>query len=297
MTNSPKIVISASRRSDIPAFYMNWFMAGLRQGFFEVINPYNRKISIIPVIQDKVHSIVFWSKNFGPFLKGRYGEKLLEKGYNLFFNFTINSENDLLEPEVPALEKRCEQLIHMCDKFGAQSIQWRFDPICFYTKGGPHVKNNLEDFQKISEKASSCGISRCITSFMDDYRKIRNRVKHIAGFSFIDPELSTKGDILLKMEKTLKHMDIKLFTCCEQEVIDSLPEASSVSAASCIPNDLLMELYGGNLLLKKDPGQRTRKGCGCMVSKDIGSYSVHPCYHNCLFCYANPAITEHRGSE
>ncbi|MBW1842194.1 MAG: DUF1848 family protein, partial [Deltaproteobacteria bacterium] len=96
-----KRVISASRRTDIPAFYMSWFMQRIQEGFFEVKNPYNHKITVVPAAPEEVHTIVFWSKNFGPFIQGKYGQTLAAMGYNLFFNFTINSDDSLLEPQVP----------------------------------------------------------------------------------------------------------------------------------------------------------------------------------------------------
>jgi hypothetical protein len=103
---SAKIVLSASRRTDVPAFYMDWFMRSIEQGFFEVTNPYNRRKSIVAATPDKVHTIVFWSKNFARFLDHHYGDFLQRQGYHLFFNFTINSENPLLEPHVPPLQQR-----------------------------------------------------------------------------------------------------------------------------------------------------------------------------------------------
>jgi hypothetical protein len=85
-----KIVISASRRTDIPAFYMPWFMEQISKGVFEVVNPFNQHVSVVPAMADRVHTIVFWSKNFGPFIDHGYDQQLLELGYHLFFNFTIN---------------------------------------------------------------------------------------------------------------------------------------------------------------------------------------------------------------
>ncbi len=87
MKSSQQIVISASRRTDIPAFYMSWFMQQIQKRSFEVINPYNRKKAVVPAIPDKVHTIVFWSKNFGPFIEGGHGQTLAAMGYNLFFQF------------------------------------------------------------------------------------------------------------------------------------------------------------------------------------------------------------------
>jgi hypothetical protein len=288
MKRSDQIVISASRRTDIPAFYMDWFMKQIEKGVFEVTNPYNRRKFIVPATPDKIHTIVFWSKNFAPFIKGGFGETLLEMGYNLFFNFTINSNSPLLEPLLPSLKQRLVQLRDLNRNYDSKTINWRFDPICFFRYEEKGKKDNLHDFARIGEWASQCGVTRCITSFMDHYAKIKKRIKSIPGFSFIDPTLSEKTEILLKMEKILSEKKIDLYTCCEKEVLNALPSDSSIMKSSCIPNDLLVNIFGGDLSFKKDTGQRSSKGCGCMISVDIGSYHLHPCYHNCLFCYANP---------
>ncbi len=288
MTSENKIVISASRRTDIPAFYMPWFMSRIEKQFFEVINPFNRKTSIVPATRDHVHSIVFWSKNFRPFIDEKFGEQLQQKGFNLFFNFTINSDAPLLEPHVPSLTDRLAQLEDLCRHFTPEAINWRFDPICYYKAGNDTTRNNLQDFAQIADKAAGLGISRCITSFMDDYPKIKKRVASIADFVFMDPPLDKKKKLIVDMEKALAGQKIRLYTCCEKELLNALPDESTVSQSSCIPNDLLVQLYGGNLSLKLDTGQRLSAGCGCRVSVDIGSYQHHPCYHNCLFCYANP---------
>ena len=288
MKSSPKIVLSASRRTDIPAFYMSWFMSQIRKGFFEVVNPFNQRVSTVPATPEDVHTIVFWSKNFGPFIGGNFGQALLEQGYNLFFNFTINSESRLLEPNVPPLRERLDQLRYLSDHFGARSIRWRFDPICFYRTGPGDVLNNLHDLSTIADAAGAAGIERCITSFMDHYSKIRRRLVSRPGMVFIDPPLAAKVDILNDLERRLSGQSIQLSTCCEKEALSALPPDSSITASSCIPNDLLLELFGGKISLRKDGGQRVKAGCGCKVSADIGSYRQHPCFHNCLFCYANP---------
>lgn len=288
MKHSNQIVISASRRTDIPAFYMDWFMEQIKKGVFEVSNPYNRRKVIVPATPDKIHTIVFWSKNFSPFIKGGFGEKLLRMGFNLFFNFTINSDIPLLEPRVPSLKQRLVQLRDLSRNYDPRSINWRFDPICFFEFKQNAIKDNLHDFSRIATWASQCGVTRCITSFMDHYAKLKKRRKSIPGFSFIDPILSEKVKILLKMEKELTEKNVDLYTCCEKEVLNELPSGSNIKKSSCIPNDLFVKIFGGDLSFKRDTGQRSSKGCGCMISVDIGSYRLHPCYNNCLFCYANP---------
>ena len=288
MITPTKTVISASRRTDIPAFYMPWFMEQIDKGSFEVVNPFNQRVSVVPATPQHVHTIVFWSKNFGPFIKEGYGERLRQRGYNLFFNFTLNSDNTILEPNVPPLNERLDQLHSLSDQFGSRSIRWRFDPICHYETGPGAVHDNLTDFNKIGKRAAAAGIEQCITSFMDHYPKIRKRLISRPGLRFIDPPLTDKVDILIELQARLSALNIQLTACCEKEVIADLPADCPVTPSSCIPNDLFLELHGGNISLRRDSGQRVKAGCGCKVSVDIGSYRHQPCYHNCLFCYANP---------
>ena len=268
---------------------MGWFMEQIKQGYFESINPYNRKVTKVPADPGYVHTIVFWSKNFGTFLAGGFGKKLSETGFNLFFNFTVNSNCPILEPRVPPLNERLVQMKNLCNQFGAKSVNWRFDPVCFFRTGIKETENNLHDFSRIAAEASRCGIRRCITSFMDDYPKIRKRTGAMPEFSFVDPPLKQKKNILRLMEEALAEKGVCLYACCEKQVLAALPKESRIKRSSCIPSDLLVDLFGGHLSLRADPGQRVKDGCGCRISIDIGSYHLHPCYHNCLFCYANPS--------
>ncbi len=269
---------------------MPWFMERLRAGWFEVVNPFNNRSRMVPAGPDQVHSIVFWSKNFGPFIDGGYGMRLKEMGYHLFFNFTVNSAVPVLEPAVPPLQQRLEQLAVLSRHFNPRAINWRFDPLSFFSRGDGSVHNNLDDFSTIAARASDAGIQRCITSFMDHYPKIARRIKSMAGFEFLDPPVEEKVEILYRMQATLSSYGIELQTCCEKEVLKALPDDFPIGASSCVPNDLLAEMYGEGLSLKKDTGQRVKAGCGCRVSTDIGSYAGHPCYHRCLYCYASPVV-------
>ncbi|HMA67476.1 MAG TPA: DUF1848 family protein [Desulfosalsimonadaceae bacterium] len=292
MTAGPAapIIISASRRTDIPAFYMDWFMDSIAKGSFAVKNPYNRRLFHVAATPADVHTIVFWSKNFRPFLDKGCGEILLRRGYHLFFNFTINSRSSWLEPGIPPLESRLQTLAGLCRRFGPQCINWRFDPVCVFRPPGQGIQDNLADFPAIAESAASMGIRRCITSFMDHYAKIEKRTARLPGFSFHDPPLEEKVRIIRWMEEVLAPLGIDLFTCCESRVLAALGPDTGVRASACISGRLLRELFGGNVSLRRDCGQRVKQGCGCTVSKDIGSYTDQPCQHNCLFCYANPCL-------
>lgn len=298
MLSTPHIVLSASRRTDIPAFFMPWFMDGISRGGFEVMNPYNRRVGRIAATSPPVHTIVFWSKNFRPFLEGNCGRLLQDMGYHLYFQFTINSKNRLLEPNLPGLDQRLEQLQRLCDQFGPRAVNWRFDPICFYRSNGKGLRSNLEDADRIAAAAAAAGIRRCTTSFMDPYAKITRRTARMPGFVFVDLSRAGKIRTLLELEHRLAAHRIRLFTCCESELLRALPPHTSIQPAACIPSELFMELYGGSLSVKRDTGQRVKAGCLCRASVDIGSYDQHRCKHGCLYCYARPAEQkpEARGS-
>lgn len=285
---SLKTILSASRRTDIPAFYMDWFMAGIQKGVFEVINPYNQYRRQVPARPDEVHSIVFWSKDFGPFLRGDFGRKLLQEGYRLFFNFTINAPSPELEPHVPPLEDRLHQAVELAQRFHPDAIVWRYDPICFFRQDTRLVtQNRIETMDVIADALAAVGIRRCVTSFVDLYGKVKRRMAS-HGVNLVDPPIAVKCETLMQMADHLRLRGIALGACCEKIVLEALPREAGIGAGHCIPGDLLAQLYGNDFALKKDPGQRRKAGCTCNIAADIGSYRQQPCYHNCLFCYANP---------
>jgi Domain of unknown function (DUF1848) len=283
-----KTILSASRRTDIPAFYMDWFMGGIEKGSFEVINPYNQYRRHVPAHPHEVHSIVFWSKDFGPFLRGNFDRKLQQQGYRLFFNFTINAPAPMLEPHVPALSERIRQITELAQRHTPEAIIWRFDPICFFRHNdSTELHHSVGSLESIADALAAIGIRRCVTSFVDLYRKVQCRLP-ATGLKLVEPPAEVKRDTLLAMAATLRQKQISLGTCCEQAVLDTLPPDAGITPGDCIPGPLLARLFGDGFALKKDPGQRRTRGCTCNIAADIGSYRQQPCYHNCLFCYANP---------
>jgi hypothetical protein len=290
MKHTIQHILSVSRRTDIPAFYMPWFMEQVTRGQIEVVSPYNRRVRQVAVSPQRVHAMVFWSKDFGPFLAERCGERLIEMGYHLWFNFTVNSRSPLLEPGVPDLNQRLEQLRQLCLRFGSTAVQWRFDPICHFITPAGVTATNLNDFPTIAAVAGECGIGTCTTSFMDHYRKIERRNRET--LTFFEPSAAEKISILLHMEQTLSSLGIHLALCCENEVLGRLPEGSTIKSGACISGRRIKAVHGGRVSLRQDAGQRKASGCGCTVSVDVGSYNLHPCRHNCRFCYANPACDQ-----
>lgn len=281
------IILSASRRTDIPAFYMNWFMERIEKGCFELVNPYNGRMTSVACKPEDIHSIVFWSKHFGPFIEGEYDTRLMDVGYRMFFQFTVNPEHPVLEPRVPPLQARIDQMAYLIRRFGAASVVWRFDPICIGTEPNGGFFRTSDAFGIMAERMAAVGVRTCAFSFLDGYAKVIRR-SAAKGVSWIDPEPAHKIAIASEMAHLAAQLGIRLQACCEMDLLKSLPKDVPITQASCIPAPLLVELYGGDPPLLPDKGQRRNKGCGCYLSRDIGSYKDHPCYHDCLFCYANP---------
>ncbi len=272
-----KNVISASRRTDIPAFYLDWFIDKLHQGNIEVKNPfYPFQRSKISLEKSYVHSIVLWSKDFGNFLK-----KSSEfKDYNLFFIFTIN-DCKRWEPNVIGLDGRLEQLTQLVEIYGPQFIEYRFDPIVFWREDGV-LLNNLESFRTIIQHVSDLRIRNCFFSFANWYKKVLNRAKKF-NLKPYDPTLKEKIEILEPMAEYCKNFKIKMFSCCNPE----LSQINNVHLAHCIDGNLLEKLFREKCSVAKTP---TRENCGCTKSKDIGNYNEQVCKHACIYCYAHPMV-------
>jgi DNA repair photolyase len=213
-------------------------------------------------------------------------------GYNLFFLFTINSVSERLEPNLPPLENRIKQMEALVNRFGSASVWWRFDPICFFQKGDHAVHDNLEDFPWIAEKIAGLGIDRCITSFMDIYRKVTTGPERSRGFHLSIRRLKKRSRHCVKWRYFIKPMNLSLYTCCENEVLAALPQDCDIKPGGCISNRYLAERFGGKPSFRMIPGSEGVPGCECMASRDIGGYDDQPCFHNCLYCYARPEKPE-----
>ena len=288
--NGPSGILSASRRTDIPGWYTPWFLDRIEKGFFVVTNPFNRQSRTVHAGRQDIHTIVFWSKNYGPFLDLNAHEVLASKSFHLFFNFTINTPLKDLEPGLPKLCERLDQVRRIAVDTSPEQVAWRFDPICFYEKGG-RAYDNLGAFEYIAGQLSHMGVKRCVTSFYDPYKKVAARIKRMTGpgepmLKFIDPGMARKIKIIRNMSHCLDKLGMELFLCCEKELMEKGGLHEYAAPNACINGHLYKTLFGGNPETRGDYGQRRKQGCQCTKSFDIGSYDDHPCFHNCLFCYA-----------
>lgn len=290
----PGQILSASRRTDIPGYYMPWFMKCINREEFTVINPFNQKSRVVTATPDTVHTIVFWSKNFGPFLALNAHRILAEKGFNLFFNFTVNAENPVLEPGIPDLAARLKQAADLSKDLTPLQIAWRFDPICFYDINNRPC-TNLEGFKTIARTLSDLGVTRCVTSFYDPYGKVDRRIRRLTrrggpSIRFTQPQPEKKQAVIRKMARFLASMSMDLCLCCEKSVMQAVADIPNIHPSACIDGRRYRDLFGGTPDTAGDYGQRRKQGCNCTRSIDVGSYQAHPCPHNCLFCYASPQI-------
>ncbi len=279
-------IISCSRRTDIPAFLMNWLIKAVEIGYVDVINPFNRnQISRISLNPDDVKCWVWWSKNFGEWIKAYENNIDLFNSFNGHsFQFTINSPSELEKYINVSLDERFKQLEWLVKEFGLSAINYRYDPIIFYKKKSSNIiLNNLGKFKHIIEKVFNIGIREMIFSFATIYSKVKNRM-NARGYIPIDPSFKKKKEILSELKQICNNMDIQMKACCQPNLL----EIEGIEQAHCIDAYKIEQLIDEKIPKKKDTGQR--KDCGCFKSKDIGGYSgIFRCKHNCDYCYASPA--------
>ena len=266
-------IISASRRTDMPACHFDTLRRFIEQGRADVPNPYSGAVHPVDLRPESVHTLVLWSKDFANVLAAPG----LFEPYHLYFLFTIN-DLPRLEPHVPPLESRLNQIRELAMRFGPERIGWRFDPVVF-TSDGP--LSTPESFRRIGEVIAGAGIKRVIFSFLDMYGKVRERNERF-NLDLIDPSVDVKRDYAAGLAVIAAELGLRLESCC-----DDL-DVPGISHSSCIDGVLLAQLAGEPVTLSRDTGQRV--ACRCTKSRDIGSYREMPCGHGCLYCYANPVI-------
>ena len=267
------MIISASRRTDIPAFYSKWFMNRIKDGYVLVQNPYNtkqiRKVFLTPF---QVDAIVFWTRNAKPLIP--YLDDLDKLGYNYYFQYTITGYKRELERFTPSPQKAIETFIELSDKIGKEKVIWRYDPIILsdYSNYNEHLRL----FEKISNMLEN-KTDKVVISFADHYKKITNNLRNI-GYKDI---LENKKELYLfceELSNIAKNKNIQIETCTEEIDISIF----GINPTKCIDDKLIDKLFNKNLSAVKDKNQRQE--CGCVQSIDIGMYNT--CSHGCVYCYA-----------
>lgn len=265
------MILSVSRRTDIPHYYADWFFGRLRAGFACVRNPVNpRAVSRVSLSPELVDGIVFWTKNPAPML-----DRLdLLRDYAYYFQFTLNSYGPEVECRLPDREKvLIPAFLRLSSLIGPQRVIWRYDPIFLsrtYT-----AEYHLAHFEALAARLAPYTNS-CIISFLDHYRSIEKRLAPL-GLTPFPPAL--QGELAARLAAIARRYGLSIASCAEAPELQQY----GVAPASCIDPALLGRLLGCPLAVGQDKNQRPH--CGCAESVDIGAYQT--CPGGCRYCYAN----------
>lgn len=264
-------IISVSRRTDIPAFYMEWFLNRLEEGYLLYPLPYSNKLKHLSLDPQEIDCIIFWSKNYSSLIP--HLSTLDENGYHYYFHFTINNYPDVIEEHVLPVADAIDQVKLLAEHTSTDHVLWRYDPII--TTKDFTATYHLYTFEKIASQLQGY-IKRCYIEFLDVYKKVETNFDK-RGIKYLPITQDQKRTLAIKMASIAEKYDIKLYSCCDYSIL-----TDTVHKARCVDPDLIRKITKRELVLKSGP---TRKECGCAKSIDIGEYGS--CLHGCLYCYAN----------
>lgn len=266
------MIISASRRTDIPARYSEWFFRRLSEGFVLVRNPMNHgQVSRVLLDSPHVDGFVFWTKNPVPMM----GDLHLLEEWPYYFQFTLNSYGSDVEPGVP---KKSSVLIpafrELSRRIGPDRVVWRYNPVML--TGKYDAAWHLRYFRGIASRLSG-STNECAVSFIDMYTKTR---RNTSNLGVRKESLAERIDLLGAFNEIAREYGIEVRACVEPEAA----EATGVRPARCIDADRIGRVTGSVLKAPEDRNQG-RAGCTCHMCIDIGAYDT--CPNRCAYCYAN----------
>lgn len=275
------MIISASRRTDIPAFYSEWFMKRVKAGFFVKVNPFNwKQKKVVSLSPEDVDCIVFWTKNPKPLMS--HLDTLDQFSYNYYFQFTLNDYPKELEPALSPVTSRIKIFQELSKRIGKEKIIWRYDPIII--SNITTVDDHIQGFERLAEQLSPY-TKRVVISFVDMYGKTKHKLRKLEnqhGLKFIDLKEPDQKEKLLFLAKRLgrmaKERNLEITTCAEKIDLGHV----GIGHGACIDKALIMKLFHKELDQKKDKYQRTE--CLCIESEEMGMYDT--CKFHCTYCYA-----------
>lgn len=282
VTAQAPLIISASRATDIPAFYADWFFRRLEKGHVRWRNPFSGQDSYVSF--GNTRFIVFWSKNPAPLLP--YLPILKERGIGCYIQYTLNDyEAEGLEPNVPPLSQRIETFRRAVEALGRGAVVWRFDPLILTDK--INIDTLLEKIAHIGNALTGY-TEKLVFSFADieSYKKVSRNLRQ-SGINYREWDEESMRESAARLSTLNRNnWNLELATCAERIDLSEY----GIGHNRCIDPELISSLAPDDEILqnflynaKTDTGQR--KACGCILSKDIGAYNT--CPHGCLYCYAN----------
>ncbi len=272
-------IISARRRTDIPAYYSTWFMNRIKAGYCTAINPFNATPYRISLRPDDVDVIVFWTRNPAPLFE--HLPRLDELGYRYYFQYTVMANPRSIDPKSPSSRVAVETFRALAEIVGRQRVIWRYDPIVLSAETPPSF--HVETHARLAE-ALHGATGRCVVSLVDVYRKANKRLKELArkGIAIEEtPQDALAGDtaqMLHALAETAGRHGMEIVSCAED--LDLTP--FGIAKGKCVDDGYIKSTFDLDVSHKKDPGQR--EACGCVVSRDIGMYDS--CLYGCQYCYA-----------
>lgn len=266
------MILSASRRTDIPCYYSDWFMNRIKAGYALTRNPMNHaQLSRISLTPDVVDCIVFWTKDANNMMP--HFDALDRMGYKYYFQFTLTPYNRTIERNLRDKSQIEDTFIDLSRRIGKHRVLWRYDPIIL--NDTLDIAYHKAQFERMCRKLVDYTETVTI-SFVDLYSKLKTKlIREIAADEMI--ELSEY------IGATAKAYSLRAFACCEKADLTQY----GIERASCIDKATLEKVCGCGLNILPDKNQRP--GCGCMESVDIGAYNT--CLNGCVYCYANDNIS------
>jgi len=271
-----KKIISVSRRTDIPAFYGDWFMNRLKEGFAGWRNPFGGQKYIVSLKPEDVSCFVFWSKNYEPFI-GKL-KAVEDMSYKFYFNYTITALPEIFECNLAEKTVVIDALKKLSGMYSPKHISWRYDPIVIssITDYDFHIRN----FENLASEFEG-HTERCYISYAIQYGKVErnfDKFQKEHNIKISDPDTIFRKKLADELADIANQHGIEMFTCCGDYLIDL-----KIKKAHCVDGNVIKELfYKEGFKFEEKP---TRKECGCVESTDIGTYDT--CPQGCIYCYAN----------
>jgi hypothetical protein len=263
------MILNTGSRTDIPAYYSEWFYNRIKEGYVLVRNPYNPvQVTRYRLDRSLCDVLVFCSKNPAPMLP-RLDEI---SGFGQFWFVTITPYGREIEPYVPPKEEVIETFRKLSAHVGADAIGWRYDPV-FISEDYP-VEFHMEMFEKMAEQLAGA-THQCVVSFIDLYEKTMRNFREVRSVAMKDQER-----LVASFSESAAKYGIKIYTCAE----DAHLAAFGADVSGCMTQAVLERAIGTTLDIPKSKN-RARKQCDCLLGSDIGAYNT--CGHGCLYCYAN----------
>lgn len=268
------MIVSVSRRTDIPAFFNKWFFERLKEEYVLVRNPMNyHRVSRISLSPEVVDCFVFVTKNPEKMLPNLH----LLKSYNYYFQFTLNPYDRSIEKNVPNKKRIISTFKALSEAIGAEKLIWRYDPIILNNRLS--ISDHIDYFSALAKRLKGY-TNKCVISFIDLYS---STMKNSGGLMFREISTDEMYKIAEAFSKIASKNNMKIETCAEKVDLS----AFGIEPGCCIDGKLVERITGKSMKIEKDKNQR--KECGCAKSVDIGTYNT--CLHHCVYCYA---VQNHR---